>query len=323
MPSRNEENENDRNDATGAEIRRDLRGEVVIVSPGRAGRPYDFSKPAEARRGDCPFCPGHEARTPPEVDALRDDGSEPDRPGWTIRVVPNKYPAFPTAARDGDSAWGVHEAIIETAEHDRGLAEMSVDQLARVLEVYQRRIRAARQVAGIRYACVFKNHGPQAGASLEHSHAQLMALPFVPQRIRDELRAHRQGAFQAKAQSAKPVADSPRLVAFCPPEARLPYEVWLGPNRSAASFEDEPAGTVAEAAGLLSALLGAMNDILDRPPYHLLVHTAPFQGGDDYCWRIELVPRMARIAGFELATGVFVNQTAPAQAAAAYRAKLR
>ena len=318
MSSPNEESASAVSGASAAEIRRDMRGEVVIVSPGRAQRPYDFSQSAETRLKRCPFCPGHEAETPPEVDAVREDGSAPDTPGWTVRVVPNKYPAFPRQPGPG-SAWGVHEAIIESHEHDCGLAEMQPERVAQVLGIYQRRLRAARADERIEYACIFKNQGPEAGASLEHPHSQLMAVPFVPQRIAREAEAHRKGAFTEKLKTADPVAESATLVAFCPEDARLPYEVWIAPKQPLPAFESEPPEAVAEAAALLSKLLRAMNAILDRPPYHLLVYTAPFRGGAGFTWRIEIVPRMARIAGFELATGVFVNQTAPAKAAAAYR----
>lgn len=322
MSSPNAENGNGENGATGAEIRRDLRGEAVIVSPGRAERPYDFRESAEQRRSHCPFCPGHERRTPPEVDAVRADGSKPNEPGWRVRVVPNRYPAFPREPAGEGSAWGVHEVVIESPEHERGLADLAPTQVEQVLGVYQRRLRAAKSDPRIEYACIFKNHGPEAGASLEHPHSQLMAVPFVPRRIADEVEAHRHGAFAAKLTASEPVAEMPRLVAFCPEDARLPYEVWIAPRAPRPAFEDEPPETVVEAAQLLSRLLGAMNAILDRPPYHLLVYTAPFRQAEGFSWRIEIAPRMARIAGFELATGVFVNQTAPEKAARAYRESL-
>ena len=321
MSSPNDENANAGKGATAAEIRRDLRGEVVIVSPGRAGRPYDFSESAETRLTRCPFCPGHEDQTPPEVDAVREDGSAPDGPGWTVRVVPNKYPAFPREPGAG-AAWGVHEAIIESHEHERGLADMPVDHVGHVLGVYQRRLLAARADERIEYGCIFKNHGAAAGASLEHPHSQLMAVPFVPRRIAEEVDAHRQGAFAAKLAAVRPVAESEGLAAFCPMDARLPHEVWIAPKQASQAFEKADPETVTETARLLSKLLRAMNEILDRPPFHLLLYTAPFRDGAGFSWRIEIVPRMARIAGFELATGIFVNQTAPEKAAAAYRQQL-
>jgi galactose-1-phosphate uridylyltransferase len=216
MSSRNEENANAGSGGAGAEIRRDLRGEAVIVSPGRAGRPYDFNESAEARLSRCPFCPGHERETPPEVDAVRRDGSAPDGPGWTVRVVPNKYPAFPREPGGGSAAWGVHEAIVESPEHGQGLADMPAAQVADVLGIYQRRLRAARADGRIEYGCIFKNHGPEAGASLEHPHSQLMAVPFVPRRIAEEVQAHRRGAFAAKLAAVRPVAETGRLAAFCP-----------------------------------------------------------------------------------------------------------
>ena len=318
MSSRNEENVN----ASAAELRLDLRGDPVIVSPGRAERPNDFQSASADRRGGCPFCPGREDQTPPEVEAVRESGSTPDGPGWSVRVVPNRYPAFPREPAGPSSAWGVHEVIIETPNHERGLADQPEEHIARVLAVYQRRILAARRDARLRYACIFKNHGPEAGASLEHPHSQLMAVPFVPRRIAEEVEAHRRGEFSAKLAAADAVAERTRLKAFCPADSRLPYEVWIAPKGPAQAFEAADAETLGEAASLLRGLLSAMNAILDRPPLHLLVYTAPFVGGDGFTWRIELVPRMARIAGFELATGVFVNQTDPAQAAQAYRVRM-
>ena len=315
MSSRNEENAN----ASAADLRHDLRGDPVIVSPGRAERPNDFQGSPEDRRRGCPFCPGREDQTPPEVDAVREDGSPPDGPGWSVRVVRNRYPAFPREPAGPSSAWGVHEVIIETPAHDRGLADQPVEHVARVLEVYQRRIRGAKADPRLRYACIFKNHGPEAGASLEHPHSQLMVMPLVPRRIAEELEAHRGGDFAARLAEAEAVAGTPRMKAFCPEDARLPYEVWIAPKRPQAAFEDADAETIRESAGLLRSLLAAMNEILSQPPYHLLVYTAPFQGGEGFTWRVEMVPRMARIAGFELATGVFVNQADPAKAAEAYR----
>ena len=317
MSSPNAENET----ASTAEVRRDLRGERVIVSPGRAKRPNDFSGGERDRRGACPFCPGREDLTPPEVDAIREDSSAPNTPGWSVRVVPNKYPAVPPRPENG-SLWGVHEAIIETPDHDRGMADSSTEQVHQVLHIYQRRLNAAKARQGIAYASIFKNQGPEAGASLEHPHSQLLALPFVPLRIAEELEAHRRGDFQERLASAEAIVETRELKAFCPEDARLPYEVWLAPKQVRPSFEDASEDEIRQAGETLRALLRVMNVILKDPPFHLLVYTAPFQGGDNFTWRIELVPRTARIAGFELATGVFVNQTDPAKAAVAYRAEI-
>ena len=252
---------------------------------------------------------------------MRPDGSPADGPGWVVRVVPNRYPTYPREPGPG-SAFGVHEAIIESPYHDRGLADLPVEHAEAVLGVFQRRLRAARKDERMQFASIFKNDGPDAGASIEHPHAQLMAVPFVPRRIAEEAEAHRRGEFARRLAATEPVASLGGVTAFCPPDARLSYEVWIAPNRPEAAFEDADTGTVAEAARVVRSLLGAMNAILERPPHHLLVYTAPFRGGEGFSWRIEIVPRVARIAGFELATGVFVNQTAPEKAAEAYRAAL-
>ncbi len=319
-----------------ARIRRDLRGEAVLISPGRAGRPYDFRSTAAERRSRCPFCPGRESDTPPEVDAVRPSDSGPDGPGWRVRVVPNLFPAYPRepepseTAETEEAAFGVHEVIIETPDHERCLADLTAKELTPVLEVWQRRLRAAREDSRIRYACLFKNRGAGAGASLEHSHSQLMATPFVPQRILGELEAAGQGELSARIEvelsSDRVVWSDDRVAAFAPADARFPYELWLVPRSSEASFEDASAQVIAAAASALQSLLPALGGLRseDDPPYHLMVYTAPFKepGRASYWWRIELFPRLAQVAGFELATGVFVNQKDPGAAAEEWRAAL-
>jgi UDPglucose--hexose-1-phosphate uridylyltransferase len=250
---------------------------------------------------------------------VREDGSAPDTPGWRVRVVPNRYPAFPREPDGDGSAFGVHEVIVDSPDHEQGLSDLPVEQVETNLAVYQRRLRAARADERIHFASIFKNHGPEAGASLEHPHTQLMAVPFVPRRIAEEVEAQRRGEFAARLAATTPVASSAGIVAFCPEDARLSYELWIAPVDPQPWFELAPAATIKATAEMLRSTLGAMNRVLDGPPYHLLLYTAPFHGGDGYRWRIEIVPRLARIAGFELATGVFVNQTAPEEAAKRYR----
>jgi len=311
-----------------ADLRRDLRGEAVIVSPGRADRPYDFNVGGDDRRQRCPFCPGREAQTPPEVDAVRREGSEKDKPGWQVRVVPNRYPAFPREPDGEGSAYGVHEVIIETPDHARSLVDLTVPELVVVMDVWRRRIRVAREDPAIHFASIFKNHGARAGASLEHAHSQLMAVPFVPQRVAAELAAWRDGSAAKRLaldleDSALQVLRSDHSVVVCPSFARFSWESWIMPLDDEARFEDTSDQTLQDAAVQLHSLLRAMNQALEHPHYHLLVSTAPLQteGSDSYRWRIELFPRLAQVAGFEWATGVFVNQTPPESAAEGLRAQ--
>lgn len=301
----------------GAEFRLDVRGERMVVSPGRAARPYDFRSDAGERRGRCPFCGGREDRTPPELDAIRPDGGEADGPGWRVRVVPNLYPAFPREPERENGAFGIHEVIIETPDHDRGLADLSADQAVDVFRMWARRLRAAREDERIAYGCLFKNHGAEAGASLEHAHSQLMAMPYVPQRIAAEVRAadELERRFRAaEARVADQILSGETVFAWAPPDSRFPYEAWLAPRRPG-RFEDASADELAEAAEATQAILQGLRRFLDDPPYHLIVYTPPFHAEVEMRWRIELFPRLTRVAGFEWATGVFVNQVDPARAA--------
>lgn len=307
-----------------AEFAEDLGGDRILISPGRAARPYDFRSTPEERLARCPFCPGHEGQTPPEAFAVR-DGGPADSPGWRLRVTPNLYPAVPREP-SGDGAFGIHEVIIETPRHAARLGDLSQEELSLVLSAWRDRFLMARGDERLRYGLVFKNQGPNAGASLEHPHSQFIALPFVPDRVQAQLRALEGGAQRAQVQRELEsldhlVATSRRLAAISPRASRFSYGLWLLPKISEARFEECDDGLLEETAVLLGRLLGALDRMLDRPDYHLLVHTAPFDA-DHYWWRIELFPRLNRVAGFEWATGVFLNQVAPADATQAWRRAL-
>lgn len=313
--------------AVGAELREDLRGEPVLITPGRAARPYDIREDAEERRRRCPFCEGREALTPPEVAAARAPGLPADSPGWTWRVVPNRFPAFPREPSCEGEAFGVHEVIIETPDHDRGLADLSAGEIAAVLEAWQHRLLAAAEDPRMAYANIFKNHGVEAGASLEHAHSQLMATTFVPGRVLGELQAFWDGSAGRRMQEDREnpelrIAELDGFTAYAPAAARFPDEVWIAPDEPEAAFE-RTASTTAPAV-LLRRVLTAMNRLHQRPSFHLLAVTAPFraEGRERWRWRLETFPRLTKIGGFEWATGTFVNQRDPAETARRYRAEL-
>jgi len=313
-------------DAAAAELREDLRGERVLITPGRAARPYDIQEDAPERRRRCPFCEGREGQTPPEVAAGRAEGLPADAPGWSWRVVPNRFPAFPREPSREGEAFGVHEVIIETPDHERGLADLQEREVADVLGAWQQRLRAAAEDPRLAYANIFKNHGVEAGASLEHAHSQLMATTFVPRRVADELQAFRDGAAGRRMQAdienpALRIAAESGFVAYAPSAARFPDEVWIAPEASEPFFEHSP--STAAPAALLRLVLAAMNRLHGRPSYHLLAVTAPFraEGRESWRWRLETFPRLTKIGGFEWASGMFVNQRDPAETARRYRAE--
>jgi UDPglucose--hexose-1-phosphate uridylyltransferase len=327
--------------------------------------------PAErgAAAESCPFCEGREDRTPPEVDAERPGGGPPDTPGWTTRVVPNLYPALAgppggigagagagTAAgagaaeagsfasggdpllasrRAGEAdmfvarpATGAHEVIIHSPRHATALSELDDDRLAAAVAMWRRRMRAHEDAA---YTQLIVNEGGGAGASLEHSHAQLYALPFVPAAVARE--RERAGAYRERTAGSGLLGDvlveevrrRERLVAIdddaaliCPWASRSPFEMRVVPRVEAARFEDDQAG---------AAMLGTAMRLLARrfggsPELNLWVRTAPRGEEDGFHWHIDIAPRLSVRAGFELGTGVDINIYPPERAAADLREAL-
>jgi UDPglucose--hexose-1-phosphate uridylyltransferase len=317
----------------------------VIISTDRRKRPNDFrfERASTLGRDQCPFCPGHEDMTPPEVLAYRQNGSAPNTPGWELRVVPNKFPALQvegTLDREPDGMFdrmngiGAHEVIIETPHHDRSLATMSEPEIERVLWAYRERILDLKRDSRLRYILVFKNHGAAAGATLEHTHSQLIALPIVPEFLRQELSGARRH-FEVKQRCVfcdvvhedlldgrRIIQENADIVALAPYAPRFAFETWLLPRRHGARFEEAPRHEYESLARLLKSVLQRMDRALETPPYNLIVHTSPFseETGDFYHWHVEIMPKLTRVAGFEWGTGFYLNPTSPEEAAQVLRA---
>lgn len=350
------------------EIRIDqLSGLRTILAPGRAERPDQFGSPAQTpdRDGEkadsCPFCEGREDRTPPELYALRPGGGPADSPGWRTRVVPNLYPALGGAsggtdgggatgaeagafASGGDPllasrrtgepdlfssrpASGAHEVIVNSPEHVTAMAALSEEQFALAVETWRERMRAH---AGASYVQLIVNEGGGAGASLEHTHAQLYALPFVPAAVARE--RERAGAYAERTAGSGLLSDvlveevrrAERLVAIdeeaaliCPWASRSPFELRVIPRREAASFAEDEAGVA-----MIRTAMRVLADRFDGPPeLNLWVRTAP-RGDDRFHWHVDIAPRLAIKAGFELGTGVDINIYPPERAASDLREAL-
>jgi UDPglucose--hexose-1-phosphate uridylyltransferase len=304
--------------SSGGELRRNpVSGRLTIVAPGRAGRPTDLHDPGAAGPPDrCPFCPGNEALTPPEIDAVRPDGGAPDGPGWRIRVVPNKYPALA----------GMHEVIVHSPDHGAELEDLGDEALAEVLGVWRRRI-AAQLEGGAAAATLIVNRGAGAGASLAHPHAQLFATPVVPPLLSDELRrfedhADRTGGCvlcaEMSAAGARVVLQGD-VVAWVPSATRFPGELWLAP----AEHQDDirQADLRPLSIALRRALLAA-DAATGGAPLNLWLHTAPADLRGAFHWHVELAPRISGIAGFELGTDISLVSVDPVTAATALRGAL-
>ncbi len=328
-----------------SELRKDpVTGRWVIISTERRKRPTDFRFESVHIAPDpsCPFCEGHEQMTPHELLAVRHNGSRPNLPGWNLRVVPNQFPVLRvegTLDRQGDGIFdkmngiGAHEVIIESPRHLDTLADMSDEAIEQVLWAARERMQDLRQDRRFRYIIVFKNHGSAAGAALDHSHSQLIALPIVPREVRDEVdgaRAH----FKAKERCVfcdilrqetkdgqRLIAENADVVAVAPYAPRFPFETWMLPRRHEAHFENAPRHEYASLARLLGDILRRINKTLGSPPYNLLIHTAPTaEAADDYYhWHVEIIPKLTKVAGFEWATGFYLNPTSPEEAAQVLR----
>jgi UDPglucose--hexose-1-phosphate uridylyltransferase len=328
------------------ELRKDpVTGRWVIISTERRRRPDDFraERPSPARSEYCPFCPGHEDLTPPEVLAYRQNGQGPNGPGWQVRVVPNKFPALKVEGsldREGEGLFdrmngiGAHEVIIETPNHDRTLSSMSEPEIERVLWAFRERVLDLKRDGRLRYILLFKNHGSAAGATLEHAHSQLIALPIVPGFVREEIDGARRH-YQAKercvfcdivrqevAAGRRVILENADVVALAPYAPRFPFETWFLPRRHGARFEDAPRHEYESLARLLKGILVRMERALESPAYNLIVHSAPFAEdvNDIYHWHVELMPKLTRTAGFEWGTGFYINPTPPEEAARVLRA---
>jgi UDPglucose--hexose-1-phosphate uridylyltransferase len=334
------------------EIRIDpLSGHRTIIAQDRASRPGGFASCEPAPPVDAasdPLAEGHEDQTPPELYALRPRGGEPDSPGWTVRVVPNLYPALgppcggdagtsaaPAAAARGGTrldlfaalpATGAHELIVNSPAPVASLAELSSDALERAMEVWRARMRAHEQHAS--YVQLIVNERSEAGASLPHTHAQLYALDFVPAEVARERERFTSYATRTLGHNllAELVAEEVRLrerivaldddaVLIAPYASRLPFELMLAPRRTRARFEEEGplcAPLLHDGLSRLARRLGA------SPPLNLWVRTAP-AGAEHFCWRIDIVPRLSHLAGLELSTGLYLNTVAPERVAALLR----
>jgi UDPglucose--hexose-1-phosphate uridylyltransferase len=323
------------------ELRKDpITGRWVIIATERAKRPSDFVRDKVQIRGSgfCPFCYGNEAKTPPEIIAYRSDGSGRNSPGWSLRVVPNKFPALGIEGslnRQGEGLYdkmsgiGAHEVIIETPDHQKTLAMISPRQIEDVLWAYRDRILDLKKDRRFKYIMIFKNHGEAAGASLEHTHSQLIALPVVPKRVREETDGAREyfnfkercifcDIIRQESESGiRVIADTPAFIAVAPFAPRFPFEIWIMPRVHQSAFEDSQKQEFEQLAVMLKDMLTRLDKVLDYPAYNYIIHTSPIpeSPNEHYHWHLEIMPKLTKIAGFEWGTGFHINPTPPEESA--------
>jgi UDPglucose--hexose-1-phosphate uridylyltransferase len=323
------------------DLRKDpITGRWVIISSERGKRPSDFVRESVQMKGgaNCPFCPGNESKTPPEILAYGRNGSGKDSPGWSIRVVPNKFPALGIEGsldRQGEGLFdrmngiGAHEVIIETPEHMSTLATLQEKAVEEVLWAYRDRVLDLKNDRRFRYILLFKNHGEAAGASLEHPHSQLIALPIVPKRVREEVDNSRR-YFDVKERcifcdmirqeldtGTRVILGNDQFIALAPYAPRFPFETWILPRQHSSAFENQASSVYASLSKLLREFLARLDAVLNRPAYNYVIHTSPIgeEINDHYHWHMEMMPKLTRVAGFEWGTGFYINPTPPEEAA--------
>lgn len=326
----------------------------VIMAAERALRPSGYQvEVKEHPQEHCPLCPGHESETPQEIFAIRNIGGAANSPGWSLRVIPNKYPAlrdegevrhFHVGIHKVMSGVGAHEMVVETPHHDRNLAEQPAAVLAEILRVYRNRMNEMMQESRFHYVMLFRNQGENAGATLSHPHAQIIALPIIPTVVRAELvsthdyyRDNKECRFcqilrEEQDAQTRIVFENQHFIVTAPYASRTPYELMLMPRVHRADFTELSDQETDELSVALSETLGRLKALLDNPAYNLIIHSIPNMSSrskflreftsilKSYHWHIEIIPRLSKAAGFEWGTGFYINSTLPEEAAKSLKA---
>jgi UDPglucose--hexose-1-phosphate uridylyltransferase len=291
-----------------------LTGEPVLLAPARAGRPHDSLELPRAQ--GCPFCEGAEDQTPPETLALRPEGGPRDGPGWLVRAFPNKFPAL---APDE----GVHEVVVSCPHHIIAFADLTEEEAARAAGAWWARLRAVAADPRALWPFLFLNQGAAAGASLQHSHAQVVGLPFSPPRLVARERAFEEAAacpvcVDLAAAGPRCVAEADGLAAWYPEVPPFSGVVRIGPVVHAPDWAD--AGVAESAGRLLRDLLGRVGRAFEAEALNVWLHERRPGGSDRFHWHLDAVPRLGTLAGLELGAGVVAVLQAPESAAERLRA---
>jgi UDPglucose--hexose-1-phosphate uridylyltransferase len=330
---------------TEPELRKDpVLGRWVIIAGERSRRPNPFrSYTTVVPGGDaCPFCPGHESMTPKEVLLYQGGTGTHGGDPWRVRVVPNLYPALRIEGdhdKRGEGLYdmmrgiGAHEIVVETPRHEEDPASFSREQMGEVILAWRERMIDLLRDTRFQYVLVFKNHGPAAGASLQHAHSQIIALPVTPGRIEMEL-GGTQRYFEYRgrciycdilqqelADARRLVAQNADYVAFTPFASRFPFEITILPRRHEPFFQTVTPALTAGLSEILIDVLRRYKLALKDPPYNYVIHTAPpgFPHPERYHWQVEVLPKLTEVAGFEWGSGFFINPMPPEEAAQALR----
>lgn len=322
------------------ELRKDpIIDRWVIISTERGKRPvFLIEEPPPPKAAMCPLCSGNEHMTPAEVYAIRPNNSPPNSSDWLLRVIPNKFPALRIEGSldkegvglyDRMNGIGAHEVVVDTPVHGETLSNMDVRGIQNLFIAFKERVLDLAKDKRFRFTIVFKNHGAIAGASLDHSHSQLISLPIIPKRISEEISGSMNYYVfkdrcifcdiiaQEKDDNVRVIYENSRFIALSPYASRFPFETWVLPKNHEPYFAlQKDDDNYRDAADALSTILKKQDKVLNSPPYNFMIHTTPLGNGDIpyYHWHIEIIPRLTKMAGFEWGTGFYINPTPPEEA---------
>ncbi|MFA4842776.1 MAG: galactose-1-phosphate uridylyltransferase, partial [Candidatus Omnitrophota bacterium] len=302
-------------------------------------------EPQTYKGGMCPFCYGNESLTPPEIEVIREHGTAPNTSGWQVRVVANKFPALQIEGDlerrgigiyDLTNGVGAHEVLVESPYHQKDIPDLMNHEIENFLSMYCRRSLDLIKDKRFKYIMIFKNFGAPAGASLEHPHTQIVALPMVPKNVMEEIKgAHNYFEFrercifcdiirQERQEKDRVILENPHFLSFCPFVSRFPFEIWIMPKKHSGYFCQMPPEEIPALAAILKETIAKLKAVFPKVSYNFIVHTSPINGDgstEGYHWHIEFMPKLTRVAGFEWGSGFYLVPTPPEAAAKYLREK--
>jgi UDPglucose--hexose-1-phosphate uridylyltransferase len=322
------------------ELRKDpVLGRWIIIATERGKRPTDFiiSEPS-SKGGFCPLCPGNEKTTPNEVLSYGPEGRRPNTPGWDLRVVPNKYPALVIEGdlkKEGEGLYdkmngiGAHEVLVETPNHNEFFTSLPPARMVKIFMAFRDRLLDLKKDKRFKYVMIFKNHGRAAGASLEHSHSQLVALPILPRMVVSEL-AGALSYYQYKERCVycdiirqelqgreRLVCENEHFIVITPYAPRSPFEMWVLPKQHSSKYSTESSAMLLSLSEIFSEAMRRLEVCIPNVPYNFVLHTSPLRSPElkHYHYHFEIMPKLTNMAGFEWGSGFYINPTPPEDAA--------
>jgi UDPglucose--hexose-1-phosphate uridylyltransferase len=314
------------------EFRKDpLHNKWVLIVPARSKRPHAFSyeevSEEKKYKKNCPFCEGNESMTPPETDSFRNTGKE-NKPGWQVRVFPNKYPALNkeirlrSASANKISAivdgYGYHEVIAETPSHKKDIYSMNSEELTLILKMYRKRYKILKSKKNIKSVFIFKNHGRVAGSSLSHSHSQILALPIIPPFIEEEIKALKKAEnciycqlIEEALAGHRVLSENSDFIALAPYASEYPYQLLILPKKHQGFFEETDEKQLILLSDVIREIFGRYNKLLGNTPFNYFFNTPSLNKGH---WNIQIMPKLIIPAGFEKGTGISINPISPEDA---------